>query len=77
MRDSPTNINTMIQIAWPGAVMTLRCVGAPSITEKGIDKIRSIVERFSSDCQMMLVWISAALGRQGAIPLESSSTTNR
>lgn len=67
MPDSPTNTTTMFQIGWPGGVMTLRCAGVPPITDKGNDEITSVMERFSSDCQMMLVWFSAVLGSQQAM----------
>ena len=47
--------------------MTLRCAGVPPITEQSNDEIKSVMERFSADCQMMLVWFSAVLGSQQAM----------
>ena len=67
MPDSPTSTTRIFQIGWPVGVMTLRCAGVPPITEKGNDEITSVMERFSSDCQMMLVWFSAVLGSQQAM----------
>ena len=67
MSDSPTNTTSMFQIGWPGGTMTLRCVGVPPIAEKGRDEIEIVMERFSADCQMVLVWFSAVLGNQQAM----------
>ena len=67
MPNIPTNTNGMIQIGWPSGMMTLRCAGVPPITEKGMDEIKGVMERFSADCQMMLVWFSAVLGSQQAM----------
>ena len=67
MPDSPPNTTSIFQIGWPSGVMTLRCAGVPPITEKGNDEIRNVMEQFSSDCQMMLVWFSAVLGSQQAM----------
>ena len=67
MPDSPTNTTSMFQISWPGGTMTLRCVGVPPITEKGSDEIKNVMQEFSADCQMMLVWFSAVLGSQQAM----------
>lgn len=67
MPDIPTGATSMFQIGWPGGMMTLRCAGVPPITEKGMDDIQSVMEQFSADCQMMLVWFSAVLGSQQAM----------
>ena len=67
MPEIPTNATSMFQIGWPGGMMTLRCAGVAPITEKGMDDIKSVMERFSADCQMMLVWFSAVLGSQQAM----------
>ena len=67
MPESPTKSTSIFQIGWPGGMMTLRCAGVPPITEKGNDEIKSVMERFSSDCQMMLIWFSAVLGSQQAM----------
>ena len=67
MPNRPTKTPSMFQIGWPGGTMTLRCAGVPPITEKGMDDIKSVMQQFSSDCQMMLVWFSAVLGSQHAM----------
>ena len=67
MTGKATNTTNMLQIGWPGGMMTLRCAGVPPITEKGSEEIKSVMERFSADCQMMLVWLSAVLGSQHAM----------
>lgn len=67
MSDSPNTTTSMFQIGWPGGMMTLRCVGVPPITEKVRNEIESVMECFSSDCQMMLIWFSAVLGSKQAM----------
>ena len=58
---------TLLQIGWPGGMLTLRCIGIPKISEEANVEIRSIMQQFSSDCQMMLIWFAAILGSQNAM----------
>ena len=58
---------TMVQIGWPGGELTLRCIGIPKISEEANAEIKSTMQQFSSDCQMMLIWFMATLGSQNAM----------
>ena len=58
---------TLLQVGWPGGMLTLRCVGIPKISEEANAEIKSTMQQFSSDCQMMLIWFSAILGSQNAM----------
>ena len=60
-------ITTMLQIGWPGGMLSLRCIGVPKISEEAEVEIRNTMQQFSSDCQMMLVWFAAILGSQSAM----------
>ena len=60
-------ITTMLQIGWPGGMLSLRCIGIPKISEEAEVEIRNTMQQFSSDCQMMLVWFAAILGSQSAM----------
>ena len=67
MPDRPTNATTIIQIAWPTGMMTLRCAGIPPVTDSASVEIQRVMQQFSADSQMMLVWFSAVLGSQQAM----------
>ena len=58
---------TLLQVGWPGGMLTLRCVGIPKISEEANAEIKSTMQQFSADCQMMLIWFSAILGSQNAM----------
>ena len=58
---------TLLQVGWPGGMLTLRCIGIPKISEEANVEIKSIMQQFSSDCQMMLIWFAAILGSQNAM----------
>lgn len=58
---------TLVQIGWPGGTLTLKCIGIPKISEEANAEIKSTMQQFSSDCQMMLVWFMATLGSQNAM----------
>ena len=58
---------TLLQIGWPGGMLTLRCIGIPKISEEAKAEIQSTMQQFSSDCQMMLIWFAAILGSQNAM----------
>jgi len=65
--DPEALITTMLQIGWPGGMLSLRCIGVPKIGEEAEVEIRNTMQQFSSDCQMMLVWFTAILGSQSAM----------
>ena len=58
---------TLLQVGWPGGMLTLRCIGIPKISEEANAEIQNTMQQFSSDCQMMLIWFSAILGSQNAM----------
>ena len=58
---------TLLQVGWPGGMLTLRCIGIPKISEEAKTEIKNTMQQFSSDCQMMLVWFAAILGSQNAM----------
>ena len=57
----------LIQVGWPGGMLTLRYAGIPTVTAEAQEEISTIMEQFSSDCQMMLVWFVGILNSRGAI----------
>ena len=57
----------LIQIGWPGGILTLRYTGIPAVTEEARDEIQNIMQQFSADCQMMLIWFVGVLNSRGAI----------
>ncbi len=71
MRDSSeeeeTRVTGLIQIGWPGGMLTLRYTGIPNVSNKAQEEIRDIMQQFSADCQMMLIWFAGILGSQKAI----------
>ena len=78
--DVETLTTTMLQVGWPGGMLTLRCIGIPKISKEAEAEIENTMQQFSSDCQMMLVWFLAILGSQNAMRdhlIISPSRTNR
>ena len=65
--DVETLTTTMLQVGWPGGMLTLRCIGIPKIGEEASGEIKNTMQQFSSECQMMLVWFAAILGSQNAM----------
>ena len=57
----------LIQVGWPGGMLTLRYAGIPTVSAEAQEEISTIMEQFSSDCQMMLVWFVGILNSRGAI----------
>ena len=57
----------LIQIGWPGGMLTLRLAGIPKVNKEAQDEIHTIMQEFSSDCQMMLIWFVGTLNSRGAI----------
>ena len=57
----------LIQIGWPGGMLTRRYTGIPTVTKEAQDEIQNIMKEFSADCQMMLVWFVGVLNSRGAI----------
>ena len=57
----------LIQIGWPGGMLTLRYTGILTVTKEAQDEIQNIMKEFSADCQMMLVWFVGVLNSRGAI----------
>ena len=68
---------TLLQIGWPGGTLTLRCIGIPKISEEAKAEIKSTMQQFSSDCQMMLIWFAAILGSQNAMRSHLSDIAER
>ena len=58
---------TLLQVGWPGGMLTLRCTGVPKISEEAKAEIQNTMQQFSSNCQMMLIWFSAILGSRNAM----------
>ena len=58
---------TLLQVGWPGGTLTLRCIGIPKVSEEASAAIKSTMQQFSSDCQMMFIWFAAILGSQDAM----------
>ena len=52
--DVETLTTTLLQLGWPGGMLTLRCIGIPKISEEANAEITNTMQHFSSDCQMML-----------------------
>ena len=57
----------LIQVGWPGGMLTLRYTGIPTVSKDARDEIQNTMQQFSSDCQMMLVWFVGVLNSRGAI----------
>lgn len=65
---NPEALNTnLMQVGWPGGMLTLRYIGVPKISEEAKAEIQEIMKQFSSDCQMLLIWFAAIFGSQDAI----------
>ncbi len=58
---------TLLQVGWPGGMLTLRCIGVPKISEEASAEIQNTMQQFSSDFQMMFVWFAAIFGSQNAM----------
>ena len=58
---------TLLQVGWPGGMLTLRCIGVPKISKEANAEIQNTMQQFSADCQMMFVWFAAILGSQNAM----------
>ena len=54
----------LIQVGWPGGMLTLRYTGIPNVTREAQQEIQEVMHEFSADCQMMLVWFAGILGSQ-------------
>ena len=66
--ESTINLATgLIQIGWPGGTLTLRYTGIPTVNKETQDEIGNIMQQFSADCQMMLVWFVGILNSRGAM----------
>ncbi len=57
----------LIQVGWPGGMLTLRYTGIPNVNKEARDEIKNIMQQFSADCQMMLVWFVGTLNSRGPI----------
>ena len=57
----------LIQVGWPSGVLTLRYTGIPTVNAEAQDEIQKTMQRFSSDCQMMLIWFAGILGSRDAM----------
>ena len=57
----------LIQVGWPGGMLTLRYTGIPNVNKEATDEIQDTMRRFSADCQMMLVWIVGILNSREAL----------
>ena len=57
----------LIQVGWPGGMLTLRYTGIPNVTREAQQEIQEVMQEFSGDCQMMLVWFAGILGSQEAM----------
>lgn len=65
--DLEGNTTSVISIGWPSGTLTLRYTGIPTVSRESQDQIQSIMEQFSADCQMMLVWFVGTLNSREAI----------
>ena len=57
----------LVQVGWPGGMLMLRYTGIPTVTREARDEIQHIMQEFSADCQMMLIWFVGVLNSRGAI----------
>ncbi len=57
----------MVQLGWPGGVLTLRHAGIATVDTEAQDEIRNVMQQFQGDCQMMLVWFAGVVGSRDAI----------
>ena len=57
----------LIQVGWPGGMLTLQFTGLPTVNREAKDEIQNIMQQFSADCQMMLIWFVGVLNSRGAI----------
>ena len=48
-------------------MLTLRYTGIPDVTSGAKQEIQDVMQQFSADCQMMLVWFAGILGSQEAM----------
>ena len=61
------NTTGVIQVGWPGGALTLRFTGIPTVNTEAGEEIGNIMQQFSADCQMMLVWFVGILNSRGVI----------
>ncbi len=66
-RRSFENTTGMIQVGWPGGALTLRFTGIPAVNREAQEEIGNIMQQFSADSQMMLVWFVGILNSRGAM----------
>ena len=57
----------LIQVGWPGGMLTLRYTGIPTVNKEAQDEISAIMQKFSIDCQMMIVWFAGILSSREAM----------
>ncbi len=67
----------LIQVGWPGGTLTLRYTGIPKDSEEARAEIQHIMQEFSADCQMMLIWFAGILGSQDAMRRHLDSIAER
>ena len=60
-------VTHLTQVGWPGGLLTIRYVGIPEVTDEANKEIQTIMRRFSTDCQRMLIWFAGILGSRDAI----------
>ena len=65
--DLERNTTGLIQVGWPGGTLTLRYTGIPTVNEEAQREIQNVMQQFSTDCQMMLIWFVGVLNSRGAI----------
>ena len=67
----------LIQVGWPGGMLTLRYTGIPDVTREARQEIQEVMQQFSADCQMMLVWFAGILGSQQAMQRHVQEVADR
>lgn len=65
--DAGRTATGLIQVGWPGGMLTLRYTGISDVTRDAQQEIQAVMQQFSADCQMMLVWFAGILGSQQAM----------
>ena len=57
----------LIEIGWQGGAMTLQYAGIPEVAPEAKEEIGDVMQQFSAECQMMLVWFAGILGSRNAM----------
>ena len=51
----------LIEVGWTGGLLHLQYTAVPSVDKAAIDAVREVMQSFTNECQMMLIWYAGVL----------------